>query len=121
MKETMVEGGEDLLAIFGSGSGAESAGIMSMPIVKVLIVLLAIWIFLKFCGWAKRCQLSGGVKKVVFILTGVGLIVFNVLYSMGNSAIHAGNGWGSASIALAASLVWVFIFAFALMAETKAN
>ncbi|HEX3010597.1 MAG TPA: hypothetical protein VHQ70_00995 [Syntrophomonadaceae bacterium] len=109
-----------MLAIFGSGAGAENAGIYSMPIVKILVVLLAIFIFIKFCGWAKKFQLSAGVKKAIFILTGVGLIVFNVLYSMGNKAILAGNGWGGASIAVVASLVWVFIFAFALMTETKA-
>lgn len=108
-----------MLAIFGSGSGAENAGIYSMPLVKILIVLLAVFIFLKFCGWAKKFELSGGLKKFIFILTGVGLIAFNLAYSMGNSAIHAGEGWGTASIALVASIIWVFIFAFALMAQTK--
>lgn len=108
-----------MLAIFGTGGGAENAGIYSMPIVKILIVLAAIFMFLKFCGWAKKYYLSGGIKKAVFILTGVGLVVFNVLYSMGNTAITAGDGWGSASIALVASLVWIFVFAFALMAQTK--
>lgn len=108
-----------MLAIFGSGAGAENAGIYSLPIVKLAIVLLAIFIFIKFCGWAKKFQLSGGVKKAIFILTGIGLIVFNMLYSMGNAAIKAGGDWSNASIALLASLAWVFVFAFALMAQTK--
>lgn len=73
----------------------------------------------KFCGWAKKFELSGGFKKTIFILTAVGLVGFNVLYSMGNAAIKAGNGWGTASIALLAALIWAFVFAFALMAETK--
>ncbi|HBQ85055.1 MAG TPA: hypothetical protein DD811_01025 [Syntrophomonas sp.] len=110
-----------MLAIFGSGAGAENAGIYSMPLVKILIVVLAVFIFLKFCGWAKKFQLSGGLKKLVFILTGVGLVGFNIAYSIGNGAIHAGKGWGSASVALLASLIWVFVFAFALMAQTKAE
>ncbi|MGI5920803.1 MAG: hypothetical protein ACOX6I_03625 [Syntrophomonadaceae bacterium] len=107
-----------MLAIFGSG-GVEGSGIYAIPAFKILIVLLAIFIFLKFCGWAKKCKLSAGVKKITMILTGVGLVVFNILYSKGNAAIEATGDWNSASIALLVSLVWVFIFAFALMAETK--
>lgn len=115
-----------MLAIFASeAAGAVNTnGVYGLPLVKLAIVVVAIFIFIKFCGWAKKCQLSGGAKKFVFILTGLGLVVFNVLYSMGNSVIdpHTGAGdWTGATIALVSSLVWVFIFAFALMSETKAE
>lgn len=105
---------------FGSAA-AESAGggILSNSLVTFLGVLLAIFIFLKFCGWAKNFKLSGGFKKIIFILTAVGLIGFNVMYSLGNEAITAAHDPGMATYALVSSLVWVFIFAFALMAETK--
>ncbi len=106
---------------FGSeaAQGASGGGILSNPLITFLMVLVAIFIFLKFCGWAKTFQLSGGFKKTVFILTAVGLVGFNVLYSLGNAAITAGNGWGTATIALLAAMIWAFIFAFTLMAETK--
>jgi hypothetical protein len=103
---------------FGSAA-AGGGGIFSNSLVVLLGVLLSIFIFVKFCGWAKKFELSGGFKKTIFILTAVGLVGFNVLYSMGNAAIKAGNGWGTASIALLAALIWAFVFAFALMAETK--
>lgn len=95
--------------------------ILHNPLVTFLMVVLGIFIFLKFCSWAKKFQLSAGVKKIIYILTGVGLIGFNVYYSMGNKAILATGDWSVATNALLASLVWVFIFAFALMAETKAE
>lgn len=104
---------------FGSGAAASGGGIFSNPLILFLGVLLSIYIFLKFCGWAKKFELSGGFKKTIFILTAVGLIGFNVLYSMGNAAIEAGDGWGTATVALLAALIWAFVFAFALMAETK--
>ncbi len=106
---------------FGSEAahGASGGGIFSNPLITFLMVLLAIFIFLKFCGWAKSFKLSGGFKKTIFILTGLGLIGFNVLYSIGNSAITAGHGWGTATIALLAAIIWAFVFAFTLMAETK--
>lgn len=106
---------------FGSEAahGASGGGIFANPLITLLLIILATFIFLKFCGWAKTFTLSGGFKKAIFILTAVGLVGFNILYSLGNSAITAGNGWGMASVALLASMAWVFIFAFALMAETK--
>lgn len=113
-----------MLAIFGSGAAAAHVegplGLLNNPIVQLLIVALAIFIFIKFCGWAKSFTLSGGFKKLIFILTGVGLVGFNIFYKMGNSAI-AESGWSMATYACVASLVWVFIFAFALMAETKSE
>lgn len=40
---------------------------------------------------------------------------------MGNKAIIASGDYSVATNALLVSLVWVFIFAFALMAETKSE
>lgn len=114
-----------MLAIFASeaaaagGHAAGGTGLFYNPLVLLLTVVVATYIFFKFCSWAKKFQLSGQVKKWVFILTGVGVIFFNVLYSQGNSAIKASGNWGGATTALLASLAWVVVFAFVLMAETK--
>ncbi len=108
-----------MLAIFASGAGGE--GLFYNPLVLLLTVLVATYIFMKFCSWAKGFQLSGSLKKWVLILTGVGLVFFNVLYSMGNKQILASGDWGGATIAVLASLAWVMVFAFVLMAETKAQ
>jgi len=107
-----------VLAVFGS-SGASAPGIWGNPLFTFLMVLLGIFIFLKFCGWAKKFQLSGGFKKIIFILTGVGLVVFNVMYSIGNKQLAHSGDVNGALVAFLASMIWVFIFAFALMAETK--
>lgn len=105
--------------IFGAGAAyASSGGIFNHPVVILLLVVLSIIVFLKFCGWAKKFSLSSGVKKTIYILTGIGLIVFNYLYSVGNKAYVQGDTSG-ATIALLLSLGWVLIFAFAIMAETK--
>ncbi len=116
-----------MLAIFGSGAAAAEAtpggvaGLLHNPLVIFVGVLLLVYIFIKFCNFAKGFQLSGGLKKFIFILTGVGLVGFNVVYSMGNTAIEHGQGWGLSTYALVGSLVWVLVFAFALMADTKAE
>lgn len=102
------------MAVFGSAE-AQS---LTTNLIYIGAVILAIYIFIKFCSWAKGFSLSGSVKKAIFILTGVALIVCNVLYSMGNSGVREGN-WNGALIALAVAIVWVFVFAFALMAENK--
>mgnify|MGYP000894724084 CR=1 FL=1 len=109
-----------MLAVFGA-SGASAPGIWGNPLFTFLMVLLAIFIFIKFCGWAKKFQLSGGFKKVVFILTGVGLVVFNVMYSIGNKQLASSGDITGALTAFMVSMIWAFIFAFALMAETKAE
>ncbi|NLU47628.1 MAG: hypothetical protein GXX02_06625 [Syntrophomonadaceae bacterium] len=95
--------------------------IFNNNLVAFLTVILGIFIFLKYCTWAKKFQLSAGVKKVIYILTGVGLVGFNVYYSLGNKAISASGDYSVATCAMVAALVWVFIFAFALMAETKSE
>ncbi len=109
-----------MLAIFASAAaeGAET-GLFHNPLVLILMVLVSIYIFFKYCSWAKNFQLSGGLKKGMFILTAIGVVFFNVLYSMGNSKIHSSGDWSGATIALLASLAWVLVFAFVLMAETK--
>ncbi len=107
-----------MLAMFGSAAAAHG-GLLSNPLVKFLLVLLSVFVFLKFCGWAKKFQLSRGVKKIIFIFTGIGVVIFNVLYSMGNKAIEATGDWTMATTALLISLIAVFVFAFALMSETK--
>lgn len=118
-RENNIKGGEKVLAIFGSAS-AEGGELFHNPLFVLMLVLVASYIFLKFCSWAKNFQLSGQVKKWLFILTGLGLVVFNYLYMKGNALVEHGD-WSGATIALLGSLVWVFIFAFALMTETKSE
>jgi len=109
-----------VLAIFASAT-AEPAptGLFYNPLVLILMVLVATYIFIKFCSWAKKFQLSGTVKKWIFIFTGLGVIFFNLLYSQGNAKILSSGDWSGATTALLASLAWVMVFAFVLMAETK--
>ncbi len=104
-----------MISVFGSA--AAGGGIYSNPLVILLGVLLITYIFIKFCSWAKGNKLSGGIKKIIFLLTGLGMIAFNVLYSMGNAAIDNLNDWNMATYALIGSVIWVFIFAYALMTE----
>jgi len=110
-----------VLAMFASAAaeGHGGTGLFYNPAVLIVMVLVAIYIFFKFCAWAKKFQLSGQVKKWVYILTGIGVVFFNVLYSMGNKEIIVSGDWSGATTALLASLVWVILFSFVLMAETK--
>ncbi|PKM78682.1 MAG: hypothetical protein CVU90_01405 [Firmicutes bacterium HGW-Firmicutes-15] len=111
-----------MLAIFASAAAeGEQTGLFHNPLVLILMVLIAIYVFVKFCSWAKTFQLSGQLKKWMFILTGIGVVFFNILYSQGNSQIIESGNWGGATTALLASLAWVFVFAFVLMAETKTD
>ncbi len=103
-----------MLAVFGSAEPQS----LATNLIYIAAIILSVYIFIKFCGWAKGFQLSGSAKKAIFILTGLGLVVFNVLYAIGNLGVKDGN-WNGAFIALAVSIVWVFIFAFALMSESK--
>ncbi len=104
--------------LFGSEHAA-AGGFYNGPLFTILVILLTVWIFLKFCGWAKKQALSAGAKKGIFILTAVGAIAFNVMYSLGNSAFERGEGLNMATIAVVSALVWVFIFSYALMSDTK--
>lgn len=108
-----------MLAVFGSAGAGH--GIWANPLVVLALVAITVYVFVKFCSWAKGHQLSAGAKKAVFIITGVGLVVFNLLYARGNTMVHESGDWSGATTALVASLVWVFIFAYALMTETKAE
>jgi hypothetical protein len=101
--------------------GQEMTELLNNSLVDVVLVLAVIFLFLKFCGFARGFSLSAGLKKIIYILTGVGLVVFNVLYSVGNSKLSEGGSFGYASVALVAALAWVLIFSFALAAETKAR
>lgn len=109
-----------MLSIFAS-TGNEQSGLFYNPVVLILMVLVAVYLFLKLCTWAKKFQLSRQVKKLVYILTGLGVVGFNILYTMGNTQVHSNGNWNEATTALLASLVWVLVFAFVLMAETKAE
>lgn len=106
------------MLLFGSEHAA-AGGFYNGPLFTILVIILTVWIFLKFCGWAKKQTLSAGAKKGIFILTAVGAVAFNVLYSMWNAAFKQGEGLGMATIAVVSALVWVFIFSYALMSETK--
>ena len=109
-----------MLAIFASAAAETTeGGLFNNPWVLIIMVFLACYIFLKFCTWAKKFQLSGSVKKWVFILTGFAVVGFNMLYSQGNAKIALTGDWSGATTALLASLAWVIFFAFVIMAETK--
>lgn len=105
-----------MLAVFGSA--AEAPQSLTTNLIYIGAILLAIYVFIKFCGWAKNFHLSGKVKKAIFILTGVALVVCNLLYAQGNAGILTGD-WSGAFIALAVAMACVLVFAFALMAENK--
>jgi hypothetical protein len=110
-----------VLAIFASAAAESEPGLFNNGWVLIIMVLLAVYLFVKFCSWAKKFQLSGALKKWVFIITGIGIVFFNILYSQGNTKIAENGDWSGATTALVASLVWVFFFAFVLMAETKSE
>ena len=53
-----------MLAIFASAeAGPGGTGLFYNPLVLILMVVVAIYIFLKYCQWAKNFQLSGKLKK----------------------------------------------------------
>lgn len=106
------------MLLFGAEHAA-SGGFYNGPLFTLLVIILTVYIFLKFCGWAKKKTMSAGAKKGIFILTGIGAIAFNVMYSLGNSAFKAGEGLNMATIAVVSALLWVFVFSYALMSETK--
>jgi len=92
---------------------------LSNPFVQIALVFLAIVIFVKFAGWASKQQVSAGFKKAAFWLTGLGLVVCNVMYSQtgGESTFHATEGHLGMTITLGIALFLVFLFTYALMAE----
>jgi len=110
---------KQVISFFGSTAATGEEGFLASPLFSVLVVILGIYVFIKFCTWAKNFELSAQFKKIVYILTAVGMVVFNVLYSRGNALIKETGDWGTATTAVVLSLIWVFIFSFVLMANTK--
>ena len=103
------------MAIFGAAAGG--GGIFANPVVVMACVFLATYVFVKFCSWAKGNKLSGSVKTMVFVLTGLGAVGFNIMYMLGNTNIKEFGDWSMATYSVLAALVWVFIFAYALMTQ----
>ncbi len=98
-------------------------GILENSIVQLVLVIIGVWAFWKFCTFAKRFSLPGKVKLATYIITGLGVFGMNWLFS------SAKQGMGGhvvltnpklMAIAIIASLFLVLLFSFALMAETKA-
>ncbi|MGE5380746.1 MAG: hypothetical protein ACM3NT_06715 [Methylocystaceae bacterium] len=97
------------------------------PLVQVILVFLGIVIFIKFSGWASKQQVSAGFKKAAFWLTGLGLVICNVMYSKtgGLETFEVGKtveghvvmGNTGMIVTLGIALFLVFLFTYALMAE----
>ncbi|NLV16548.1 MAG: hypothetical protein GXY50_04985 [Syntrophomonadaceae bacterium] len=90
--------------------------------VQLIIIALAIYAFVKFCSFAKKYSLPGKVKLSAYILTALSLFIMNYLFSAAKTGLGLAAVMTNPTlmyIALAISLVIVFIFSFALMAETK--
>ncbi len=96
-----------------------SLDLLNNPVVQILLTLCIIVVFILFCRVAKKVSLPASLKKIVMVLTLVAAVVFNVLYSKGNAVITASGDYSTATMALVGSLIWVFIFAFVLMAQTS--
>ncbi len=101
------------------GSAAAAGGFHNNSLFALVVIGLMIYVFLKFCGWAKKQEMSAGTKKGIFLLTAVGLVAFNLMYSMGNKAFTASGSLNMATVAVVSAMLWVFIFSYALMSETK--
>ncbi|MGE5404989.1 MAG: hypothetical protein ACM3PP_08615 [Candidatus Saccharibacteria bacterium] len=95
-------------------------------ILKVLMVFVAIYVFLKFCGFAKQFTWPKKLKQFVYLLTTLGVIGFNWMFSAategtGAEATIKHGADGLMTIAVVSALACVFLFSFALMTETKAD
>ena len=55
-----------MLAIFGSAS-AGGSGLFSNPLVTLLMVALGIFIFLKFCSWARNLSIRRAKRLSIFL------------------------------------------------------
>lgn len=108
-----------MINLFGSTASTGGEGFLASPLFSVFVVVFCIYIFIKFCAWAKNFEISAQFKKIVYILTAVGMVVFNMLYMQGNTLIKETGDWSTATTAVILSLIWVFIFSFVLMANTK--
>ncbi len=93
--------------------------LLNNPVIQVILTVCVIAVFVLVCRLAKACTLPSIVKKFIMILTLVAAVLFNAMYSIGNSVITASGDYSMATKAVVGSLIWVFIFAFALLAETR--
>jgi len=51
--------------------------LLQMPIIQLLLVVLAVYVFLKFATMCKQFSLSPGFKKGTYIVTAVALLILN--------------------------------------------
>lgn len=89
------------------------------PLVQVILIFLGIVVFVKFAGWASKQRVSAGFKKAAFWLTGLGLVICNIMYAKtgGEETFHVEHGTFEMTLALGVALFLVFLFTYALMAE----
>ncbi|NLW44327.1 MAG: hypothetical protein GXY92_03990 [Syntrophomonadaceae bacterium] len=98
-------------------------GILDNAIFQLILVIIGIWAFWKFCTFAKKFSLPGKVKLATYIITGIGVVFFNWLFSSAKQGMGAQvvlTNPKLMAIAIITSLCMVLLFSFALMAETKA-
>lgn len=96
--------------------------LLDNAIVQLLIVFAAIWVFLKFCSFSKNFALPGGVKKWIYIITGISVVALNWAFSSATEGMGAETAIANEPnmlMALAAAFVMLLIFSFALMSEDK--
>ncbi|MGI6514267.1 MAG: hypothetical protein GX052_00085 [Syntrophomonadaceae bacterium] len=99
------------------------AAILDNTIVQLVVVIVGIWAFWKFCTFAKKFSLPGKVKLVTYIITGLGVVFLNWLFSSAKQGMGAQvvlTNPKLMAVTIIASLFMVLLFSFALMAETKA-
>ncbi len=97
-------------------------GILDNALVQLAIVIIGVWVFVKFCTFAKRFSLPGKVKMGAYILTGLCVVLMNWLFSSAKHGLGAEVALTNPklmTVTVLASFLAVLIFAFALMAETK--
>lgn len=85
-------------------------------------VALLIWLFLKFCDLAKKSAMSAKVKKWIYILTGLGLIGFNYMFSQAFTKTPTDEiiyFEPKMQLALGVSFVFCLILTWAIVSETK--
>jgi hypothetical protein len=110
-------------AYFGArAGGGEMVGFLDSALVQVALVIVGIFVFFKFCSFAKKFTLPGKVKLVAYIITGLGVVALNYFFSSAKKGLGAEVILTDPTVmglTLLGSFIVVFIFAFALMAETK--
>ncbi|MGE5371682.1 MAG: hypothetical protein ACM3QZ_06810 [Solirubrobacterales bacterium] len=99
------------------------ANIIGISFGLLVAVVFIIWLFLKFCDFAKKFTLPGKVKMFVYLILTVGVGLFNYMFSK----LYTGRGEGfevyaneqQMAIWVGISLATVLLFTFALVSETK--